>query len=329
MTNGRIAIIGAGMAGLACAERLRAAGLKATLFDKGRGPGGRMATRRVTLPDGYEVRFDHGAQYVTARDRGFAAVCAKLTACGAAQPFPWPVFSRSKAGADADADICRYAGANGMNAIPKALARQHTVCLERRVTALSPSRSGWRIGFSDGASASGFDAVVLATPAEQAVPLLEGVCETYAEEAAAARTAPCWAGLFVFEGGGEPAFGALRLDEGGPLSWLARTADGQGWVAHASVAWSRLNLEISAESVARGLEAAVRQVLPEVGRTLAAQAHRWRYARVETQARKAFAWNGDKGLGVCGDWRLGPSVEAAWRSGDQLGAAIAASKAGA
>src|SRR3546814_2477554 len=37
----RVAIIGAGISGLACARRLRDAGLEATLFDKSRGIGGR------------------------------------------------------------------------------------------------------------------------------------------------------------------------------------------------------------------------------------------------------------------------------------------------
>src|SRR3546814_6562189 len=57
----RVAIIGAGISGLACARRLRDAGLEATLFDKSRGIGGRLATRRAN-PGNPEVAFDHGAR---------------------------------------------------------------------------------------------------------------------------------------------------------------------------------------------------------------------------------------------------------------------------
>ena len=60
-----ITIIGAGMAGLACAKRLVSAGYTPLMLDKGRSIGGRMATRRVTLAAD-EVSFDHGAQYLTA-----------------------------------------------------------------------------------------------------------------------------------------------------------------------------------------------------------------------------------------------------------------------
>jgi predicted NAD/FAD-dependent oxidoreductase len=69
-SGARIGIVGAGMAGLSCATLLAAAGHRVVLFDKGRGPGGRMATRRVATDLG-EVVFDHGAQYLTARDPDF------------------------------------------------------------------------------------------------------------------------------------------------------------------------------------------------------------------------------------------------------------------
>src|SRR5690349_18625283 len=62
----RVAVIGAGLAGLALARFLTETGFPVKVFDKGRGPGGRMSTRRRE-----EGTFDHGAQYFTARDPGF------------------------------------------------------------------------------------------------------------------------------------------------------------------------------------------------------------------------------------------------------------------
>ena len=61
-----ILVVGAGMAGLAAARHLRQAGCQVLLVDKGRRPGGRLATR--SLGSGV---FDHGAQYFTARDPYF------------------------------------------------------------------------------------------------------------------------------------------------------------------------------------------------------------------------------------------------------------------
>lgn len=65
---GRVAVVGAGLAGLACAEALQASGATVTVFDKSRGPSGRMSTRR-----GDTWQCDHGAQYFTARDAAFRA----------------------------------------------------------------------------------------------------------------------------------------------------------------------------------------------------------------------------------------------------------------
>lgn len=77
-----IAIIGSGIAGLAAARRLADAGRSPVIFDKGRGIGGRVATRRS---GGFQ--FDHGAQCVTARAPAFAAGLAELCARDAAAPW--------------------------------------------------------------------------------------------------------------------------------------------------------------------------------------------------------------------------------------------------
>ena len=66
--NADVLVIGAGMAGLTAATELRSRGLRVLMLDKGRGVGGRLASRRIG-----EATFDHGAQFITARDRRFAA----------------------------------------------------------------------------------------------------------------------------------------------------------------------------------------------------------------------------------------------------------------
>lgn len=63
-----LALIGAGIAGLSCATALQQAGLEVSLFDKSRGAGGRMSTRR-----GDDWQCDHGAQYFPCRSGALAA----------------------------------------------------------------------------------------------------------------------------------------------------------------------------------------------------------------------------------------------------------------
>jgi hypothetical protein len=48
---------------------------------------------------------------------------------------------------------------------------------------------------------------------------------------------------------------------------------------------------------------------------------RWRYAKVDALNHGAI-WNADIRLSACGDWLLGPRIEAAWLSGQQLAALV-------
>ena len=93
MAQDRYAVVGAGLAGLAAARALVAADRAVDLFEKSRGTGGRVATRRAL-----GTTFDHGAQYFTVRDSGFSAALARPwlhdDAPTASPNFPTP-FERS------------------------------------------------------------------------------------------------------------------------------------------------------------------------------------------------------------------------------------------
>ena len=164
-------IVGAGMAGLACAEALAAGGVGITLIDKGRAPGGRMSTRRVSTAAG-EATFDHGAQYFTARDPAFQARVEQWCAAGLAAR--WPA-----AGPDA------WVGTPGMNAPVKAMALHgpSMVRWSEQIDALAREGSAWRIADLEA------DLAVIATPAEQAAPLL-APWVGFAARAAATPSAP-------------------------------------------------------------------------------------------------------------------------------------------
>jgi len=311
MIDGKIAVIGAGIAGLACARRLIAADVHSIVVDKGRAPGGRLATRVVTLDLG-ECHIDHGAQYFTAREAGFKRQCVNWLAEGIIEP--WTATSQ---GGD-----MRYVGRPGMSAIGKAMASGIEIIQGSRVTTLSRRAGSWHLGFADGSGLDGLGAIVLAIPPAQAASLLETVAPGLAEEARSVGLAPCWAGICAFDPPGEPGFKALRIADGGALGWIARSRDGTAWIAHATPDWSRRHLESDAKELAPLMEAAIRTWLPEAGETRFVSLHRWRYALVERAAGTPFAWDESLQLGLCGDWRLGARVECAWESGDALGHAL-------
>ncbi len=152
-----IAIIGAGMAGLTCSQRLSAVGHKVQLFDKGRGPGGRMSARRAEL-DGETLHFDHGAQYFTARDERFVRQVEDWEADDIVARWP-------------EAKENAWVGVPAMNAPIKAMAAETDVTFGVRIEGIRAVGTGWKL-LGEGAPGTIFDAVISAVPAEQVAPLL-------------------------------------------------------------------------------------------------------------------------------------------------------------
>jgi len=312
----RIGIVGAGMAGLACAEALSIPGHDVVLFDKGRGPGGRMSTRRLPTSAG-EAQFDHGAQYFTVRDDGFRRRVDGWIAQGVAAP--WPA-----AGHDA------YVGVPGMNAPIKQMADGLAVHWGMRVTQIERSGRGWRMALEQG-DVVDLDIAVVATPAEQASALVDAVAPDLAARARSTPSAPCWTVMFAFAEPLPTGVDCLRGAEGNPLGWAARNGSKPGrtgpeaWVVQASPAWSRSYLDADAEWVSATLSAALSERLGTAPPSpIARSTHRWRYARASVEGSGAL-WDKDQRLGLCGDWLIGARVEAAWRSGTQLAERIKAS----
>ena len=299
-----VAVIGAGMAGLTCASRLVEAGHNVAVFDKGRGPGGRMATRRVEH-DGATFRFDHGAQYFTARDPRFVEQVARWEREGVVAR--WDV-----AGEDA------WVGTPAMNAPIKAMAGRHDVQFGTRIEQLLRDGDGWQLD-GEGAPDRRFDAVVVALPAEQAGPLLQQHASAMGNLADATRSDPCWTVMAAFEQRLPSEQDSIRHH--GAIGWAARNnaKPGRGsaecWVVQASPDWSRTHLEDEATAVETAL---LDQLADAIGAPLpprlAISAHRWRFARSGAAGKEAL-WDAQQRIGVCGDWLIGPRVEAAYLSG--------------
>lgn len=315
----KIAIVGAGIAGLACADALAAAGHTLTLFDKGRAPGGRMSTRRIATPPGSgaavdvssDAHFDHGAQYFTVRDPAFRAQVDRWHRAGLVAP--WPA-----AGPDA------WVGIPAMTSPARDMATRHDVRFPVEITTLQRDANAWLI------EGDRYDTLLLALPAENTARLLQTVHPTFAALAEATPSAPCWTVMAAFpERLAAPDI--LRdptLCDPGPVGWAARNSAKPGrtgpesWVIQAGPDWSRSNLEREKQAIIPPLlEALAARLGAPLPPALATAAHRWRYAR-SGNADRGTLWDPTLRLGVCGDWLLGPRIEATWRSATQLAQTI-------
>ena len=329
-----IAVIGAGLAGLSCAQALMRAGHAVHVFDKARGPSGRMSTRRAEDAHG-PWQCDHGAQYFTARSVAFRAEVARWQQAGVAAL--WDARLASFDGSSwstPEKPLERFVGTPRMTSPAAWLVQGLQQAGERAQTQwqttvqrLERQADGWAITSAEhGLHAQRYSAVLLAVPAPQAVPLLQPVAAAGAAVAASARMRGSWAVMVRC-----PAPVPLHWDgafiNDGPLRWVARDSSKPGrtvppgmetWLLHASPEWSEAHIEDSADTVTATLLAAFAALGGPATHLVQATAHRWRYADTEPALTQGHWWDATACVGMCGDWLNGGKVEGAWLSGQSL-----------
>lgn len=329
-SSSTIAVIGAGLAGLSCAHALQAAGHQVTVFEKSRSAAGRMSTKRGENSRGEAWQCDTGAQYFTARDPVFQAEVQRWQAAGVAAEWQpeIAVFGAVPAATqigDTRPNI-RYVGSPRMTAPARYLAESLSLRTQTTVQALRREGAAWHLRSAEHDWLNErFDAVVLAVPAPQAVPLLHPVHEMLAGIAASVRMRGSWALMLRYSAALNLGFEAAFVNTG-PLRWVAENSHKPGrngqhcWLLHASAEWSDAHIEDSADAVAGELLTAFTELggpAPEAWST-----HRWRYADSEQPLQLGAVWQAADGLGLCGDWLNGGKVEGAWLSGRKLAAQI-------
>lgn len=321
-----IAVVGAGLAGLSCARALLQAGHTVHVFDKARGPSGRMSTRRAEDDNG-PWQCDHGAQYFTARDPAFRAEVARWQQAGVAALWDARLASfDGTAWSNPATPLERFVGTPRMTT-PAAWLVQHLgepalAQWQTTVQRLDHSEGGWTITSAEhGPHSPRYSAVLLAVPAPQAVPLLAPVSPAGAAIAASARMRGSWAVMLRYASPVALPWEGAFINTG-PLRWVARDSSKPGrtgqetWLLHASPEWSEAHIEDSAEAVTTALLAAFAALGGPA--PLAATAHRWRYADTEPALTQGSWWDAQMRLGLCGDWLHGGKVEGAWLSGRAL-----------
>jgi renalase len=315
-----VAVIGAGISGLTCAANLVQQGIVVEVFEKSRGPGGRMATRRHE-----GATFDHGAQFFRTHSAQFSQEVQEWEAKGCAAIWDGRFANLSSRGLQEDADTRhRWVGSPKMNAITRSLSSGLFVHWRTRVTRLVRGDAGWRLMLETGDTVGNFDSVVLSCPGPQAADLSPAIGAVF-ERSKALSYGACWAVMVSFADRLKVPFDGIRSDIG-PFSWLARDSSkpgrppGERWILHGSPAFSAQHIEDSPDEVADFL---VAEFIGQFGGQVTHKsAHRWRFALAEGSAAGDFEWEKDIGLGLCGDALIGPRVESAWKSGCSLAQVI-------
>lgn len=334
----RIAIIGAGIAGLSSATKLHNAGYKVTLFEKSRGVSGRLSTRVNA-----NWQCDHGAQYFTARDPIFAAEVKRWVNANVAQLWQprLQVFDGLNFVAKTEkheTNNLRYVGYPKNHMPAKWLAASLRVQTETTIIEIVKAGQQWQLYSKEhGLINEKFDLLIFSIPAPQARVILDKIDTPLLKLCNTVAMRPCFALMLNLKHKLDCTFDGLFINSG-PLSWAARDSAKPGrlehdhecetWVLHASSDWSLANIDAPIEDVAQNMLNAFKKIVQSDSSLKQADQldptgyeysmHRWLYADCAKFSESIYGWDQHQHIGLCGDWLNGGKIQGAWLSGYHL-----------
>jgi len=314
-----VAIVGAGMAGLACATSLALDIPTVRVFERAMHAGGRMASYRAR---GFE--FDAGTQYFTAHDELFCEALEGWLMEGVVQPWQGWVVEVDRGNFMSRDHMPRYVGTPNMGALARHLGELCEVRVGTEVMRLVPAEGGLRLIDRIGEDLGRYDLVVLALPPAAAARLVEPLSPTLAARVGGVQMTLCWTALLGFDQPLELPYDAAYVARS-PLNWIARNsskprrAEREAWVLHATPEWTETRQDMEPEAVIQALLKAFEDATgqrPPKPRVRAARF--WNEAMPLGGQDTPFLFDAGSRLGLCGDWCISPRLEGAFRSGWSL-----------
>ena len=311
----RIVVIGAGLSGLVAARELTAAGADVTVLERGRSPGGRLATRRIG-----EATFDHGAQFFTVRTPAFGTTVERWIERGLVT-----VWNHGFGDPDGHP---RYCAPRGMSSLAKDLAATvveglgggSAGCIEFNTMAFAVRRTddGLRVIVDDG-SARPADAVISTCPLPQTFSLLVDAGIDFDEQVFRTDYARTLTLLAVLDGPPVDLPAGGRQLDGPVLSFVGDNASKgvsvvPALTAHASDEWSAAHWDDDDDAILAALGDAAAPWIGEAS-IVERQLKRWRFATPLSISDDPCWVSPSRDIVAAGDAFAGPRVEGAHNSG--------------
>lgn len=325
----KVAVIGAGIAGLNCAIQLQKMGFDVEVFEKSRGPSGRMSTRQAK-----DWVADHGAQYFTVRDPILFAELSAWIDDGIVSLWnPKIGIYEDGQWTESTSNEKRYIANPGMNALGKYLAKNLLLHCNQTIDQLIPSMNGWQLSSKEsGLINKLFDFLVIAIPAPQAAQLTKILPNEIQSIFNSVHMDGCWTVMANLDKKSSLPFDAGFIN-GEIISWVCRNQSkphrnligndnhGETWTIHASPRWSQENIELEASEASLKILECANKLGLDCSHT-EISTHRWRYASGSANPSPEYIFIPAQNLGFCGDWLNGGRVEGAWLSAYKLAAQI-------
>lgn len=275
-----VAIVGAGITAAVLANLLSQHGIAVDLYEKSRGAGGRLSTRRSDT-----ALFNHGCPADAAIEAGLSVDKAR---------YPSVTDGRLHDGA-ADTQRSPFLAASGL---VKTMLAERTVRYGTAVERLEKHQDGWQLLGNHGQILGTAPAVVITPPATQALKLLPDALVEWKQALAAVRYSSCWVAMLCTREVPNPDIAIIDRLTRGHIDTNAEIAGHSAWVAHATPDFSQTHLELSADDVLPLLINACGLQLSQIQH---AQAHRWRYAQCLNPIPSNTLWDSTRNIGIAGD----------------------------
>lgn len=327
MSSKTCLIIGGGLSGLMAGTVLQQNNISATIIDKGRGVGGRLASRRIANSKGEKGVFDYGAQYFTVRDIRFRRWAEQWLKVGWIRE--WTDKFEATGCNGRLAEEPRFCGTVSTRQIAQNLAEPLTVQTRTRIVGIDWTSSGWILLDDQGNRFEG-DIVISTPPVPQALDLFRESDLTLPKpelkQLERVSYSPCFAALILPQRPSDiPEPGGIKLD-GSPLEWLG---DNQqkgispipAVTAHLGREYSREHFEDDPATITDHIREAAAGWVDTKDATL--QLHRWRYSQPKMMHPGPFlAFETPGPLVLAGDAFVAPRVEGAVLSGLEAAAYV-------
>ena len=321
MTHFEVAVVGAGMAGLTCAQQLYQAGYRVVVVEKSRGLGGRLATRRLE-----GTHADHGVCYLKPKDDRFQSLVKTLIDCSILQIWTDTIHELDANGQvqEPSERSTRYASPLGFSAIGKFLSTGLPLIQNQRVAKIELIAQKWHLQFEND-SAITADSVIVAIPAPQAVTILESIPDLdFLQTLKSVQYSACITAIALYPV--QPhslGWKAIVCPHDSDLGWIALDSSKQNsasqpvFIVQSNAAFADRHLDTTdLQPVGQHLLNKAAQVLPWLSAPQVLQVHRWRYAfPTQPLIEKYLTANTELPLICAGDWCGGNRVESAFLSG--------------
>lgn len=314
----KFAVIGAGITGLSVAQTLKQKGHEVKVFEKARGVGGRMSTRRAD-----DFAFDHGAQCFTARTKPFQNFVREYEEQGVIKEWEGKVVSieRSKKLEKRIWFETHWVASPNMNSLCKKIMEDLNVNIQTEIKEIQKVNDNWKVVSKNAENLGEFDWIISTAPPEQTYSLMPD-CFAYKNKVSEIEMSACFALMIGFQDKIETNWMAAKL-RNSFLKWVTinskrpdRNSDVTSIQIHSRNSWADANKDRPIEEIQKEMIDEFKALTAmDVDNADYVSTHRWLYSLVKNTSKDESYVDFDNKLAACGDWCLTSRIEDAWISG--------------